>query len=69
LNVDLKVITIEESAFYDHIYTVVERVKGDGVVSAKWIHGEEAMRMLRITSKTTLPRFGLSVPADHLNHY
>lgn len=52
----MNVICLEDEAFYTLIDEVVERLKdkekernGD-----KWIGGDEAMQMLRITSKTTL---------------
>ncbi len=51
----MEVICLEESAFYELIDKVVERIKvRKNITEDKWISGEEAMKKLRITSKTTL---------------
>ena len=52
----MKVICLEEDAFYTLVEEVVARIKEKEKLAAedKWISGEEAMRLLRITSKTTL---------------
>lgn len=52
----MEVICLDSEAFYALIDEVVERVKETekGHTKDKWISGEEAMRLLRITSKTTL---------------
>lgn len=51
------VICLESQAFYALIEEVVDRLKDQHSVSNdKWISNEEAMRMLRITSRTTLQR-------------
>lgn len=53
----MNVICLEEPAFYTLIETVVHRLKEkNNVVIDKWISGEEAMKKLRITSKTTLQK-------------
>tara|TARA_R110002020_G_scaffold304454_1_gene520196 strand:- start:673 stop:942 length:270 start_codon:yes stop_codon:yes gene_type:complete len=53
----MQVICLEEDAFYALINTVVARIKSmDGIKEDKWISGEEAMKMLRISSKTTLQK-------------
>lgn len=52
----MEVICIEDLAFYTLIEKVVARVKGDNKEVDRWISDEEAMRMLRITSKTTLQK-------------
>lgn len=52
----MEVICLDTKAFYALVDEVVEHVK-DAHKEAKedkWISGEEAMRLLRITSKTTL---------------
>lgn len=52
----MEVICLEESAFYALIDEVIERIKDQNptVNTDKWISGEEAMHLLRISSKTTL---------------
>ncbi len=52
----MEVICLQSEAFYELVETVVNRVKQDmqGHTLDKWIDDKEAMRMLRITSKTTL---------------
>ena len=54
----MKVICIEEQAFYTLLYRVFEHIvsiKEQGVPS-KWISMEEAMQLLRIKSKSTLQK-------------
>lgn len=52
----MEVICLEDKAFYTLIDEVVERIKeqNPAVNLDRWISGNEAMQMLRITSKTTL---------------
>ncbi len=52
----MEVICLDSKAFYALIDEVVGRMKksGQDQIKDKWISGDEAMRMLRITSKTTL---------------
>ena len=53
----MEVICIEDDAFYALIDQVVQRIKDQqGIKEDKWISGEEAMKKLRITSKTTLQK-------------
>ncbi|NOT91960.1 helix-turn-helix domain-containing protein [Ferruginibacter sp.] len=53
----MEVITIETESFYKLIQSVVERIKAEhNITEDKWISGEEAMRKLRISSKTTLQK-------------
>ena len=55
---EIKVISLEDEAFYRLVDEVIQRAKqlhGEKVLD-KWIDGAEAMRMLRITSKTTLQK-------------
>jgi hypothetical protein len=53
----MEVICIENEAFYLLIEKVVLRIKGkEKSKGDKWISGEEAMQMLRISSKTTLQK-------------
>lgn len=53
----MEVICIENQAFYELIEKVIKRVKeNNGEKEDKWISGEEAMKKLRITSKTTLQK-------------
>jgi hypothetical protein len=54
----MEVICLEDAAFYALIDRVVDRLKEKhDVKEDKWISGEEAMKKLRITSKTTLQKF------------
>lgn len=53
----MEVICMEEKAFYALIETVVEHIKSTQHIEEDlWISGEEAMKKLRITSKTTLQK-------------
>ena len=53
----MEIICLEEEAFYALVEQVVQRIKEKkGIKEDKWISGEEAMRKLRITSKTTLQK-------------
>jgi hypothetical protein len=52
---DLKVICLNTEAFYKLIEVVVERIKDkEQVREDRWIGGDEAMRILRIKSRSTL---------------
>jgi hypothetical protein len=53
----MQVICLEDEAFYALIEKVIAKVVVSKNAKAdKWISGEEAMSMLRITSKTTLQK-------------
>lgn len=53
----LNVICLESEAFYALVQEVVERLKEkNSIRKDKWIDDVEAMKVLRITSKTTLQR-------------
>lgn len=52
----MNVICLEDAAFYELVEKVVSRLKADLTIRDKWISSEEAMRMLRITSPTTLQK-------------
>lgn len=53
----MEVICLHDEAFYALIDKVVERIKSaQNIQEDKWISGEEAMTLLRITSKTTLQK-------------
>ena len=53
----MQVICLEDTAFYALVEQVVARIKEkQGVVEEKWISAGEAMKKLRITSKTTLQK-------------
>lgn len=53
----MEVICLETSAFYELIESVVDRIKTQqSIKEDKWISGEETMKKLRITSKTTLQK-------------
>lgn len=50
-------LSLDDQKLYAMILEAVKRVKADfGVVPDKWIDSEEAMELLRITSKTTLQK-------------
>ena len=54
----MEVICLQDAAFYSLIDKVTEHVREKYSVKAdKWISDEEAMRQLRITSRTTLQKF------------
>jgi hypothetical protein len=53
----MHVICLQEDAFYELLDHVVERLKDKrNIKEDKWISGEEAMRKLRISSRTTLQK-------------
>jgi len=53
----MQVICLQDEAFYAIIDKVYQHVKEKHAIKEdKWISGEEAMKMLRITSKTTLQK-------------
>lgn len=54
----LQVICLESDAFYALIDEVVERLKDKHSTPLdKWIDDEEAMRLLRVSSKTTMQKY------------
>lgn len=54
----MQVICLEEAAFYSLVEQVVSRLKqSNGEKKEKWVSDREAMKMLNITSKTTLQKF------------
>jgi hypothetical protein len=53
----MEVICLQDEAFYTLIEKVIERIKEkQNNKTDQWIGGDEAMKMLRITSKTTLQK-------------
>lgn len=53
----MEVICLEDTAFYVLVEQVVLRIREkQGVKEEKWISAGEAMKKLRITSKTTLQK-------------
>lgn len=53
----MNVICLQDEAFYALIDAVVARIgEKQGIKQDKWISAEEAMRMMRISSKTTLQK-------------
>lgn len=53
----MDVICIEDEAFYKLIHAVLAHMKEtQHIEQDKWISAEEAMKKLRITSKTTLQK-------------
>lgn len=56
----MEVICFEDRAFFamiDKLEAYIDSKKPKQTQGDKWISGEEAKRMLRITSKTTLQKF------------
>ena len=54
----LDIICLESEAFYALVEEVVSRLKKENNVQHdKWISDEEAMKMLHISSKTTLQKY------------
>ena len=53
----MEVICLEDAAFYALVEKVVQRIKAEhNIEHDKWLSSEEAMHLLRITSKTTLQK-------------
>jgi len=53
----MEIITLEDKAFFQLIDEVTRRIMEQyNLKEDKWISGEEAMRKLRISSKTTLQK-------------
>lgn len=53
----MNVICLEDEAFYSLVERVLQRINANKVkLPDKWISGDEAMQMLRISSKTTLQK-------------
>ena len=52
----MKVICLEEQAFHELLDKVVERLMEQRQEKPIWISGEEAMDLLKITSRTTLQK-------------
>ena len=53
----MKVICLEEEAFFKLVELTIERLSGDNAQETnKWIGDKEAMQILNIKSKTTLQR-------------
>lgn len=52
----MNVICLEDQAFHALIEEVVKRLEDKYAKEDQWISGEEVMKMLRITSKTTLQK-------------
>ncbi len=71
----MEVICLESKAFYELVEKVTERLMTQKQEKPKWISGEEAMNMLKITSKTTLQKLkneghiGFSQPMKKLVLY
>ncbi|OQA11984.1 MAG: Helix-turn-helix domain protein [Bacteroidetes bacterium ADurb.Bin397] len=53
----MKVICLEEAAFFELIEQVVSRLKEQNSTPLdKWVSDDEAMRLLNVKSKTTLQK-------------
>src|ERR1700748_2274280 len=53
----IEIVCFESEAFYKLLENVLLRIKpAEDKIRDKWISGTEAMRMLRIKSKTTLQK-------------
>ena len=58
----MQVICLEEPAFYELIEKVDARIKDQHTIKEDlWLSGEQAMKKLHITSKTTLFKSGMKV--------
>lgn len=72
---EAKITCLESKAFYELVEQVTERLMAQKQEKPKWISGEEAMNMLKITSKTTLQKLkneghiGFSQPMKKLVLY
>lgn len=54
----MNVICLEEKAFYELVEQVVERLREKhNVPLERWIDSDEAMKLLRISSHTTLLKY------------
>jgi len=53
---NLEVICLETDAFYDLVDKVVDKMMVERKEQAEWLSVEEAMNLLKITSKTTLQK-------------
>jgi len=53
----MEVICLQEDAFYSLIDEVVAHIKQTEPVLDEWISSEEAMVLLKISSKTTLQKY------------
>lgn len=54
----LNIICLETKAFYSLIDKVIDHIKAEqGIEADNWIDEWEAMKLLRITSKTTLQKY------------
>lgn len=71
----MEIICLESQAFYELIQQVTDKLIEAKEEKPEWISGEEAMAMLKITSKTTLQRLkneghiGFSQPMKKLLLY
>ena len=53
----MEVICLQDEAFFAMIERVVERIKDKQSLKIdQWLSGEEAMKLLKISSKTTLQK-------------
>jgi len=52
----MEVVCLETKAFYELVDEVVERMMEQRKEKPKWISADEAMQILKITSKTTLQK-------------
>ncbi|MCB0522253.1 MAG: helix-turn-helix domain-containing protein [Lewinellaceae bacterium] len=52
----MEVVCLETKAFYTLIDEVVERMMEQRKEKPKWVSGDDAMEILKITSKTTLQK-------------
>lgn len=53
----MEVICLHDEAFYALLDVVMERIKEKhSIKEDKWVSGQEAMRKLRITAKSTLQK-------------
>lgn len=53
----MEVICLEDGAFYKLIDEVVSRIKEQLIEPQKWIAPDEAMKLLNVSSKTTMQKY------------
>lgn len=53
---NLEVICLETDAFYDLVDKVVDKMMAERKEQAEWLSVDEAMNLLKITSRTTLQK-------------
>jgi hypothetical protein len=55
-NANARFIIIDEPTFFELLDQLYTRLKGNNEKTARWISGDEVMRMLNISSPTTMQK-------------